>query len=173
MDSWGEEEGVKCWKTLIFILSLGLEFIVMWRPLHYTEVRDGTVKLVWTPVNHNLFSHSTGPNPSSLGLSNVITIIKHIKLEKMKWQIGSGVLAWKYRVHSHFFREIRVMALEGSKNLNIKCVASIKFISFKQMFSSLTWKFWESFIKWTKLCLSSIWLQNFNWFLNFSTLLAK
>ena len=38
--------GVKCWKTLIFILSLGLEFIAMWWPLHYTEVRDGTVKLV-------------------------------------------------------------------------------------------------------------------------------
>ena len=31
---------------VIFILSLGLEFIAMWWPLHYTEVRDGTVKLV-------------------------------------------------------------------------------------------------------------------------------
>ena len=39
------------------------------------------------------------------------------------------------------------------------------------MFSSLlSLKCLKSFIKWTKLCLSSIWLQNFNWFLNFSTL---
>ena len=66
----------------------------------------------------------------------------------MKWQIGSGALAWKYRVHSHLFLETRIMALEGSKHLpKHKMLLFIKFISFKQMFSSLTWKFWESFIK--------------------------
>ena len=54
----------------------------------------------------------------------------------------------EYRVHSHFFLEIRIMALEGSKYLpKHKMLLFIKFISFKQMFSSLTWKFWESFIK--------------------------
>ena len=53
----------------------------------------------------------------------------------------------EYRVHSHLFLEIRIMALEGSIYLKHKMVLFIKFISFKQMFSSLTWKFWESFIK--------------------------
>ena len=28
-------------------------------------------------------------------------------------------------------------------------------------------------VKWTKLCLSSIWLQNFNWFLNFPTFMQS
>ena len=91
---------------------------------------------------HHLPHHST--------LSSVITIIKHIKLHKTKWsKLGQVMFRIKYCT---YFAKIHPLATLKvfSSLLSLKCL--------------------KSFIKWTKLCLSSIWLQNFNWFLNFSTL---